>query len=70
MFQGTQKSQFYFQQMPLSWSYSEKCAKINILHVLNQKSITTWVSEIPVQLLGSLECYLYKKHILLATNVL
>ena len=28
------------------------------LNVLNHKSITTWVSEIPVQLLGSLECYL------------
>ena len=38
--------------------YSKKCAKINILHVLNHKSITTWVSEIPVQLLGSMECYL------------
>ena len=28
---------------------SEKCAKINIFHVLSHKSITTWVSEIPVQ---------------------
>ena len=37
------------QQRPLLWSYSEKCAKINIFHVLNHKSITTWVSEIPVQ---------------------
>ena len=46
------------QWRQLLWSYSEKCAKINILHVLNHKSITTWVSEIPVQLLGSLECYL------------
>ena len=46
------------QQRQLLWSYSEKCTKINILHVLNHKSITTWVSEIPVQLLGSLECYL------------
>ena len=37
------------QQRPLLWSYSEKCAKINIFHVLRHKSITTWVSEIPVQ---------------------
>ena len=33
----------------LLWSYSEKCAKINIFHVLSHKSITTWVSETPVQ---------------------
>ena len=26
---------------------SEKCVKINIFHVLNHKSITTWFSEIP-----------------------
>ena len=31
------------QQRPLLWSYSEKCAKINIFHVLSHKSITTWV---------------------------
>ena len=37
------------QLRPLLWSYSEKCAKINIFHVLSHKSITTWVSEIPVQ---------------------
>ena len=37
------------QQRPLLWSYCEKCAKINILHVLTHKSITTWVNEIPVQ---------------------
>ena len=37
------------QQRPLLWSYSEKCAKINIFHVLSHKSITTWVSEFPVQ---------------------
>ena len=51
------------QQVSLLWSYSEKCAKINILHVLNHKSITTWVSEIPVQLLGSLECYLSETYL-------
>ena len=33
------------------------------------KSITAWVSEIPVQLLGSME-FTYKKHILLVANVL
>ena len=37
------------QCRPLLWSYSEKCAKINIFHVLSHKSITTWVSETPVQ---------------------
>ena len=37
------------QWRPLLWSYSQKCAKINIFHVLNHKSITTWVSEIPMQ---------------------
>ena len=37
------------QYRPLLWSYSKKCAKINIFHVLNHKSITTWVSENPVQ---------------------
>ena len=37
------------QQRPLLWNYNEKCAKINTFHVLNHKSITTWVSEIPVQ---------------------
>ena len=37
------------RQRPLLWSYSEKCVKINIFHVLSHKSITTWVSEIPVQ---------------------
>ena len=37
------------QWRPLLWSYSEKCVKINIFHVLRHKSITTWVSEIPVQ---------------------
>ena len=46
------------QCRPLLWSYSEKCAKINIFHVLSHKSITTWVNETPVQLLGSLKCYL------------
>ena len=40
---------YSFQKRPLLWSYSEKCAKINIFHVLSHKSITTWVSEIPVQ---------------------
>ena len=33
MFQGTKKSQFYY--------YYEKCAKINIFHVLSHKSINT-----------------------------
>ena len=37
------------QCRPLLWSYSEKCAKINIFHALSHKSITTWVSETPVQ---------------------
>ena len=37
------------QLRPLLWSYSEKCAKIHIFHVLSHKSITTWVSEIPMQ---------------------
>ena len=37
------------QCRPLLWSYSEKCAKINIFHVLNHKSITTWFSKILVQ---------------------
>ena len=37
------------QLRQLLWSYSEKCAKINIFHVLSHKSITTWVSEFPVQ---------------------
>ena len=37
------------QWRPLLWSYSEKCAKINIFHVLSHKSIITWVSEIRVQ---------------------
>ena len=37
------------QWRPLLWSYSQICAKINIFHVLNHKSITTWVSEIPMQ---------------------
>ena len=37
------------QCRPLLWSYSEKCAKFNIFHVLSHKSITTWVSETPVQ---------------------
>ena len=32
------------QWRPLLWSYSEKCAKINIFHVLSHKSIITWVS--------------------------
>ena len=39
------------QCRPLLWSYSEKCAKINIFHVLSHKSITAWVSETPVQYL-------------------
>ena len=37
------------QCRPLLWRDSEKCAKINIFHVLSHKSITTWVSETPVQ---------------------
>ena len=45
------------------WSYSEKCAKINMFHVLSHKSITTWVSEIPVQLLGCLESYLLETYL-------
>ena len=49
MFQGTSKITVLLQATPLLWSYSEKCAKINIFHVLNHKSITTWISEIPVQ---------------------
>ena len=39
MFQGSWKSQFY----------SNKMCGMNIFHVLSYKTITTWVSEIPVQ---------------------
>ena len=37
------------QQRPSLWSYSKKCVKINIFHVLSHKSIITYVSEITVQ---------------------
>ena len=47
MFQGTQKSQFYFSRDHCCEVTVKKCAKINIFHVLSHKSITTWVSEIP-----------------------
>ena len=43
------KNTVLIQLRPLLWSYSAKCELINILYVLNHKSITTWVSEIPVQ---------------------
>ena len=58
MFKGTQKNHSSTSVETLLCSYSKKCVKINILNVLSNKSITTWISEIPVQLLGSLECYL------------
>ena len=47
--QKNSKITVLLQYKPLLWSYSEKCAKINIFHVLSHKSITTWVTEISVQ---------------------
>ena len=69
MLQETQISRFYFNR-DHAVKLQRKYAKINIFHILNHKSIINWVSEIPVQWLGSLECYLDKKHILRVTNVL
>ena len=57
LFQGPQNYSFISVET-MVWSYCKQCVKINIFHVLIHKSITTWVSEIPVQQLGSLECYL------------
>ena len=45
--QATKTSRFYFRK---------QCVKINIFHILVRKSITTWVSEIPI-VRFLIECY-------------
>ena len=47
MFQGTQKSQFYYNR-DHGCEVTANNVKINIFQVLIHKSVTTWVSEIPV----------------------
>ena len=53
MFQGTKKSQFHF-----SWDMVAKFLYKMCENQYFSCFITTWVSEIPVQQLGSSECYL------------
>ena len=59
MFKGTQKSQFYLGR---DHACEVTLKNVYIFHVLIHKSITTSVSEIPVQLF-SLEYYLEETYL-------